>query len=207
MSKKSVANQLVRDHGQTFAEECGIDLRRPTAASLWQLLCASLLYSARISASIATRATRGLLEAGLDTAPRMRESSWGERVRILDEAGYARYDERTATMLGDVAVQISEQYDGDLRNLREKAGRDPVPERRLLKQSRGIGDVGVDIFFREAQVAWEELRPFADRRALQAAESRQLGSGPQDLQELVGPRDLPRLVAALVRVGVYKERQ
>jgi hypothetical protein len=38
-----------------------------------------------------------------------------------------------------------------------------------LKEFKGLGDVGVDIFFREVQVAWQELRPFADRRTLDAA--------------------------------------
>ena len=50
-------------------------------------------------------------------------------------------------------------------------------------------------------MAWDELRPFADQRALRAAESRRLGSTAQELEELVGPKALPRLVAALVRVG------
>jgi endonuclease III len=201
MGKKSVADELVRDHGQTFAEECGIELREGTAPPFWQLLCASVLYSARISAAIATRAARRLREAGLDTPERMRDSSREERVRLLDEAGYARYDERTAITLGDLAARVSDDYRGDLHRLREEAGRDPDAERSLLKQSKGVGDVGVDIFFREAQVAWDELRPFADRRALQAAESRQLGSTAKELERLVGPQTLPRLVAALVRVG------
>ncbi|MBO0688601.1 MAG: hypothetical protein J2P40_03380 [Candidatus Dormibacteraeota bacterium] len=205
MSRKSAADELMREYGQTFAEECGIDLRAGTAAPLWQLLCAALLYSARIRSAIATQAVQGLLRGGLGTADRMRMSSWDERVRILDEAGYARYDERTATMLGEVAAQVSDEYGGDLRQLRERAQHDPRAERALLKRSRGVGEVGVDIFFREVQVVWDELRPFADRRALRAAESRQLGSSPQDLQELVGERSLPRLVAALVRAGPAKK--
>lgn len=204
MSKRSAADELLRDYGQTFAEECGIDLHRGTAAPLWQLLCAALLYSARIRSTIATQAVQGLLRRGLGTADRMRTSSWDERVRILDEAGYVRYDERTATTLGEVAAQVSAEYGGDLRQLRERAQRDPQAERALLKRARGLGDVGVDIFFREAQVVWEELRPFADRRALRAAKSRQLGSTPQELRELVGDRSLPRLVAALVRAGPAK---
>lgn len=59
--------------------------------------------------------------------------------------------------------------------IRVQAGRDPAQEHKLLKRFKGIGDVGVDVFFREIQVTWEELRPFLDRRALEAA--RQLGLG------------------------------
>lgn len=90
--------------------------------------------------------------------------------------------------------------DGDLRKLREAAERDPQRERKLLKEFKGIGDVGVDIFFREAQVAWDELRPFADRRALDAAGRLKLGRDPEALAKLVDGKDFPRLVAALVRV-------
>jgi hypothetical protein len=42
---------------------------------------------------------------------------------------------------------------GDLRRLRAEAGQDPRQERRLLKAVKGLGEVGVDILFREAQVA------------------------------------------------------
>jgi hypothetical protein len=122
-------------------------------------------------------------------------------VRVLNENGYARFDERTATMLGDACDLLLERYQGDLRKLREEAGRDPAQERRLLKEVKGIGDVGVDIFFREVQVAWDELYPFADRRALDAA--RRLGL-PGDARALArghDPRSFTRLVAALVRMG------
>jgi hypothetical protein len=105
-------------------------------------------------------------------------------------------------MLGDLTEHLLERYRGDLRRLREEAERDPKAERRLLKEFKGLGDVGVDIFFREAQVAWEELFPFADRRVLDAAGRLKLPKDPAKLAELVGRKDYPRLVAALVRVGL-----
>jgi len=72
-------------------------------------------------------------------------------------------------MLGDTAKMLLDKYQGDLRRLRAAAERDPGRERALLKECKGIGDVGADIFCREAQVAWNELFPFADRRALETA--------------------------------------
>lgn len=45
-----------------------------------------------------------------------------------------------------------ERWNGDLRQL-EEAGRDPAAERKLLKQCKGVGDVGVHTFFGEVQVA------------------------------------------------------
>ncbi len=61
--------------------------------------------------------------------------------------------------------------------------------------------MGADIFFREVQAAWPELHPFADRRALSAAEQLALGSDADALAKLAsGPDEFARLVAALVRV-------
>ena len=41
----------------------------------------------------------------------------------------------------------------------------------------GVGDVGADIFLREVQVAWTEVAPFADERALGAARDLGLPDG------------------------------
>jgi hypothetical protein len=102
-------------------------------------------------------------------------------------------------MLGEMAEAALERWRGDLRRLREEANRDPKRERNLLKQFKGMGDVGVDIFFREAQAGWDELRPFADRRALDAARRLSLGRDAKALARLADGRDFDRLVAALVR--------
>lgn len=108
-------------------------------------------------------------------------------------------------MLGDTAQLLLDRYGGDLRKLREEAGRDPERERELLKEFKGIGDVGADIFFREAQVAWEESFPFADRRVLEGARRLGLGGDTWTLLGLVGEEDFPRFVAALVRVQIESD--
>jgi hypothetical protein len=103
-------------------------------------------------------------------------------------------------MLGDLSEHLLERWGGDLRKLRDEAERDPKRERKLLKEAKGLGDVGVDIFFREVQAAWEELVPFADRRALDAARRLKLAGDPRRLQRLAdGSADFFRLVGALVR--------
>lgn len=199
-SEKEIVRALLERHGRTFAEEIGIAVEKNTPSPLFRLLCASLLFSTRISARIAVRAAKALSDQGWTTPQKMAGSTWEERARTLNEAGYARYDERTSTMLGETAEMLLDRYGGDLRNLREEAGREPDEERRLLKRFKGVGDVGVDIFFREAQAAWDELFPFADRRALQGAKNLGLEDDPSSLARLVGNHDFPRLVAALVRV-------
>ena len=199
-TQKDTARALLDRHGRTFADELGIDVAKGTPSALFRLLCAATLMSARISSSISVESARNLAKRGWRTPDKLAASTWEQRVKALNEAGYTRYQERTATMLGDLADQLRERYRGDLRELREDADRDPRAERRLLKQFKGLGDVGVDIFFREVQVAWDELAPFADRRALDAASRLKLPKDPGRLAKLVGGNDYPRLVAALVRV-------
>jgi hypothetical protein len=169
----TVIDALLERHDQTYAEELGIDVAKATPSVLFRLLVASILFSARIGAGQAVKAARALTDEGWTTAEKLAATSWQQRVRVLNRHGYARYDERAASMLGDACDLLLDRYWGDLRHLRAEARQDPRQERRLLTEVKGLGDVGVDIFFREAQVAWEELFPFVDRRAAQAA--RQLG--------------------------------
>ena len=199
-SQQATVRALLDRHGRTYAEELKIDVAKGTPSALFRLLCAATLMSARIGSPIAVEAARNLVRRGWRSPKKLAESTWEQRVKALNEAGYTRYQERTATMLGDLTEHLLDRYGGDLRKLREEAGRDPKAERRLLKQFKGLGDVGVDIFFREVQVAWDELVPFADRRALDAAGRLKLPKDPSRLAKLAGAKDYPRLVAALVRV-------
>lgn len=77
----------------------------------------------------------------------MAATTWEKRVKVLNSSGYARYDESTARYIADTTSLLVEKYDGDLRKLREEAEQSPQQERELLKQFKGIGDVGVNIFF------------------------------------------------------------
>jgi hypothetical protein len=90
-------------------------------------------------------------------------------------------------------------YRGDLRRLREEAGRDPKRERALIMAFKGIGEVGADIFFREMQTVWPEHFPFADKAALSAAKELGLPTDAEALAELVVKRDFPKLLCALMR--------
>jgi hypothetical protein len=138
----------------------------------------------------------------------MLDTTWAQRVEALDEGGYVRYDERTATTLDQDARMVLEKYRGDLRRLREDAGRDPQSERTLLKEFKGIGDVGADIFLRDVQAAWPELFPFADERVLASAEKLGLPRNAKELAALVrGRRAFARLVAALVWVELERRHE
>ena len=132
----------------------------------------------------------------------MADSTWSERVQVLSQNGYARYDESTARMLGDTAEMLLARWDGDLRHLREEAGGDVARTRALLQEAKGIGEVGADIFCREVQGVWPEVRPFLDDRTLDAARALGLGEDPDAVARLVEGAELPRLTAALVRAAL-----
>ena len=150
-------------------------------------------------------AARALFRQGWTTPQKLGAARWSQRVRVLNRAGYARYDESSSRMLGDTCDVLLERYRGDLRRLRAEAEQEPRRERMLLKEFKGIGEVGVDIFFREAQLAWEELYPFADRRTRQAAARLGLPTEPEALARLVPRREFPRLLAALVRTSLERD--
>ena len=197
--KHRVVAALIDRHGRTYANEAGITLRN-TPSPLFRLLVLSLLLSARIDANIAVAAARALAEAGWTTPEKLADSRWEERARVLNRSGYARYDERTSTMLADMSDLVLRRYDGDLRKLRDAAGHDPAEERRALQDFSGIGAVGAAIFAREVQLVWDEMYPFADDRALGCAERLGLGAEVKDLQRNTSDQEhFTLLVAALVR--------
>ena len=90
LRKRETVRGLLDRHGQTFADELRINLSKPTPSPLFQLLCASVLYSARINSEIAGRAFGNFKQRGWRTAEKMAQSEWEDRVTALNEAGYAR---------------------------------------------------------------------------------------------------------------------
>ena len=188
----------MHEHGRTFADEAGIRLR-DTPAPLYQLVTVCVLSSIPIRAHVAVAAARELFAAGWRTPARMLESTWQERVDALGRAHYKRYDESTATALGSGAQLILDRWRGDLRRLRAEARGDARRVRSLLQEVPRIGPTGADIFCREVQGLWSELRPSFDRRAARGARGAGLPTDAGELAQLVPARDLPRLAAALVR--------
>jgi endonuclease III len=202
--RESVVRELVGAHGQTFAEEAGIKLR-DTPQPLYQLLVLAHLLSARIRGSIAVDTARELFDAGMRDPRRMAEASWQQRVDALGRGGYRRYDERTATQLGDEAELLTERWGGDLRRMRKEADGKVSELRRLVQEMPGLGPAGADIFLREVQRVWPEVAPYLDDKALKGAERLGLPKDQDRLVELAGNTEPAVLAAALVRAALDKE--
>jgi endonuclease III len=197
-------SELLKSYGRTYAQEAGIRLADQPSA-LYQLLVLSKLLSARISAGVAVAAARELFSAGYRTPTAMAEASWQDRVDALGRGHYRRYDERTATMLGDGAGQVIRQYKGDLRGLREQAHGDAAAMAGLLKEFPGIGPAGASIFLREVQEAWPSVAPYVDQRMAEGARRAGLPDGRDDLARLLTESGHPaRLAAALVRLSLTR---
>ncbi|MFC0111289.1 hypothetical protein [Kibdelosporangium aridum] len=200
--QKQIARRLLDVAGETYASQAGIRLA-DKPSPLYQLLVLSVLLSTRIKADIAVAAGRELFKAKMKTPRKMLDATWQQRVNALGKGHYVRYDESTATALGEGAELLLDKYSGDLRKLRKAADGDVDKLRALLQEVPRLGPVGADIFCREAQEVWPELRPYLDRKALDGADKVGLPADVRKLARLAGD-DVARLAAGLVRVSLDK---
>jgi hypothetical protein len=201
MDERTVLRALLDRAGTTYAEQAGIRLE-DAPAPLYRLLVLAVLLSTRIRADIAVDAARALADAGMGTPQKMRAASWQQRVDALGRASYKRYDESTATALGDGADLLRREYRDDLRALRDRADGDPVRIREALTAFPRLGPVGADIFCREVQDVWPSLRPAIDGKALDGARRIGLPDDPGELARLAPGTQLAPVAAALVRVAL-----
>ena len=200
---EGIARRLLERAGRTYAGQAGIRLA-DKPSPLYRLLVLSVLLSTRIRADIAVDAARELAAAGCTTPRGTAGTTWRQRVDALGRAHYVRYDESTATALGEGARLLLDGCRGDLRRLREDADGDVSRLRASLERTPRLGPVGSAIFCREAQAVWPELRPFLDDNALAGARRVGLPDDRRALARLVPAVDLARLAAALVRVTLDK---
>jgi endonuclease III len=201
--QRTVAAELDRRAGQTYADEAGIRLH-DTPVPLFELLVLSMLLSARISAEIAVGATRELFDAGLRNPKAVIDADRSTIIEALGRGHYARYDESTATRLTEGSHLLIDTYDGDLRKLASACHGDVTTARELLQDFKGIGPVGADIFLREVQDVWPWVAPFYDSKSLGAAKDLGLPEDPGKLAELA-PTSHAKFAAALIRASLDKE--
>lgn len=203
MTQRQVVDALIEEQGELYSETMGAAIKRNTPQELFYWLIGSMLLSARISADLAIRAAIGLRAADLHKIGVILETPRDKRIKVLNENGYARYDNITADYLYAVAALIDEKYNRDLRKLREKAERDAGRARKLLSEAKGIGETGANIFLREAQWMWTEFYPRLDGPGVKATKDLGLPEDAGDLARLAGSRErYVRLAAALTRAAL-----
>ena len=97
--------RLLREFGQLFSSELGIDL-----SNEFEWLIASILFGNRISTEIAKRTFFAYRRAGLTTPWRIDQASWQDLVRVHGEGGYVRYDGITATYMKETAAKVIREH-------------------------------------------------------------------------------------------------
>lgn len=169
-----------------------------------------MLQAKPIRATVAVDAARGLFAAGLTTPEKLAAAPRAQLIRIFGAAGYARYDESSATRLRSMSQLLIDEHSADLRTLRDTAP-------KSLHVFDGVGPACATMFAREAQGVWPELAPVFDKKALQGAEKLGLPQDPEELAALVSGStepsaaaeppadalvDLPTFAAFLVKVAL-----
>jgi endonuclease III len=198
--REQTVQRLLDVAGRTYAGEAGIRVA-DKPMPLFQLLVLCMLASKPIDAAIAMSAARELFRAGLRTPKAVLASDRKTMIDAFGRAHYVRYDESSATRLADMAEVARGHYSGDLRKLADRSRHDVAAAKRMLKEFKGIGDTGADIFLREVQDVWTWVRPYFDDRATAAAKQLGLPAQPARLGALA-PQHNARLAAALVRVSL-----
>jgi endonuclease III len=200
---EQLARRLLKIAGTTYAREAGISLR-DTPQPLFQLLMLCSMMSKPISAEIAVSAAKELFALGLRSPQAVLDANRADMIHAFGRAHYVRYDESTASRLPEMATLVKNKYGGDLRRLAAQSSHQVTAAKRLLKEFKGIGDTGADIFLREVQDVWTWARPYFDKKALASARQLGLPTDPDQLAALA-PRTNARLAAALIRASLNRD--
>jgi len=151
---------------QNYSDELGLDLTKPEDRFKWFL--ASILFAKRISAKTARETYLYFEQEELTSPDAMLDAGWERLVEVLDSGGYTRYDFSTATKLLGIMKTLKEKY-GNLERLHVESTSPSDLENRL-KEFKGIGPVGANIFLRELRGIWEKAKPNASPMAVSTAQ-------------------------------------
>jgi hypothetical protein len=201
----SRARCIVRELGGRFSLELGIEVDSdPAEVERWAL--AATLFGNRISTQVAMRTYRVLERAGVRTIADAGRRSWGELVALLDEGGYVRYDQRSASRLLSLAQAVADRYEGQLARLGEQV-EDPAELEQALRALPGWGPVTVHAFLRELRGVWRGVAVGLDDRVARAARHLELPPRLEALSSIAvaAQLDVRDLEAALLRLSLCHE--
>lgn len=151
-----------------------------------ELLCAVIL-SRPISHRLGLRSIRTIFNPPYEftTAKAIREAGAEKRHQALWDAK-TQHKQKTVEEM----ELLAEAFDGegkdatDLEHVRKEAEYDVEKEREILKKSiKGLGQTGLDIFFRRIQWTWSKAYPFVDKRTAASLDKIGLPSEGEELEE------------------------
>lgn len=198
--------RLLSMHGRTFCSEFDIDVAANTPSALFRLFTATLLVGRGFAPFSAFAAADSFADHGLTTADRLATCRREDLRRLLRNAACIQHSADAAEMLKAATGSLLENYQGDLRALRDAAGYRAKTERAWLLALNGMNDEAADFFFQEVQPAWDETYPFASTLSLVAAGRLGLPDTVERLAGLVGRSVFPKLLAALMRDEIEHQK-
>lgn len=161
---------------QSYSDELGLDLTKPEDRFKWFL--ASVLFAKRISAETAKETYLYFEQEELTSPDAILQAGWDRLVEVLDSGGYTRYDFSTASNLLGIAKALKEKY-GSLERLHAESS-SPTDLEKRLREFKGVGPVGVNIFLRELRGIWEKAKPNPSPMAVVTAQK--IGLDPADVE-------------------------
>lgn len=181
-------DKIVREMGEPYSSMLGIDLKRGDPEWLKWFL-AAFLYAKPIQEGSAAETYQTLVANGLTSATDFLYTGRDLLVRLLDEGGYARYDESTADRLIAIFGTLQQQYDGKLSRLYDSAKDSRDLEQRIMALGKGIGPVTVSVFLRDMQAVWPKADPEPTPREKETAKA----LGIEDIRQYARDHKIDRV--------------
>ncbi|WP_283184231.1 DNA methylase [Pseudomonas svalbardensis] len=136
-------------HKVISARDLQIVLDDANEAGLFKWLVASYLMGKRIQGGIAARAYQVIVDQHQRDSPRkLAHGTHRERVAMLGQAHYVRYDETTVSRLLALANKLNDEYAGKVMDIVGASANRQEFEKRL-SEFDGIGPKTVEISMRE----------------------------------------------------------
>ncbi|KAJ5939272.1 hypothetical protein N7466_002406 [Penicillium verhagenii] len=191
--------------GTTVTKNSTLDATPDTVLAM---VLDAIVKARPISHTLTQRTSSHLLDEGYHHIDILATTTWEERAKTLEAGGYNRYREQCASYLGSLSDLVSNKYDGDLNNLLQSAHGDREEVRTLMKEFKGVGDLGVELFFNNVQSIWPSIAPFLDTRSLRTAEEIGIGTDVDAIYEALGqePEEMSILANGLSTVRLDKKQ-
>lgn len=211
--------QLVQVHGRLYSEMLGINISSGEDGEIFKWLLASLLFGAPIRDSTAMKTYESFKRHDVLTPERILAEGWKGLITILDEGGYARYDEKTADKLLLVAKNLQDRYGGNLVLLCKHSLNASELEQNLKGLGKGIGDTTASIFLRELRDVWTSSESKPTPLVIESAEKLGIvrkGSAPEKALEQmklyweknkIRGKSFANFETALSRMGIETRRK
>ncbi|KIW07366.1 uncharacterized protein PV09_02212 [Verruconis gallopava] len=154
-------------------------------------LLSAVILSRPISHALGHRSIRTILNPPyrFSNARAIRKAGPARVLKAMFDAR-TQHKDKTAVAIAKFADVVAEKFGGEddtsLEEVRKQSDYDPNKERALLKSSiHGLGNTGLNIFYRRIQWLWTQSFPFMDERTEDAAASLGLPDDAEELYDMI----------------------